>query len=92
MATVRINEDLAAEIDKITLSPAGEQMGFRSRADFVTEAVRDFIRSDMTPVYIPGDLMKLVDRTVQTRKRWVSGQNFIIECINLRLKELEVTK
>jgi len=89
LSTVRIAENLASEIDRIVQSDAGKNMGFRSRADFVTNAVRDFMRQDLTPVYVPAEIVRLVNDLVEHRKRWTSVQEFVLEAVKLRLREYE---
>jgi len=90
LSTVRISENLAAEIDRIVNSQVGKAMGFRSRADFVTTAIRDFIEQDLTPVYIPGELVNLISNLMKNRKRWTSVQDFVVEAVKMRLREYEV--
>ncbi len=90
LSTVRISENLAAEVDRILQTEVGKALGFRSRADFVTTAIRDFLREDLTPVYLPGDLVRLINDLIKTRKRWVSTEEFVIEAVKERLKEYEV--
>ena len=88
-STVRIAEGLAKKIDEVVKSDLGRSMGFRSRADFVTTAIRDFMREDLTPIYIPGEIVKMVRDLIEHRKAWSSVEEFIIEAVKLRLKEYE---
>ena len=88
-STVRISEDLAGAIDEAVNSEDGRKLGFRSRADFVTKAVRDFVERDLTPVYLPGDLIKNVQELVKARKLWVSTQALIEEAVKDKLRQYE---
>jgi metal-responsive CopG/Arc/MetJ family transcriptional regulator len=66
LSTVRIHEDLAKTIDEIIKSDIGKKYGFRSRADFVTRACREYIE-EVHPrfehVNMMDDNVKVVDYT-----------------------------
>ena len=90
LSTVRFSENLAAKIDALVKSELGKTMGFRSRADFVTQAIRDYMREDLTPVHIPSEILRLINTLVKDSGKWTSNQDYIIEAIRIRLREHNV--
>ncbi len=64
LATVRVHKDLAETIDQIINSDIGKKYGFRSRADFVTKALREYL-DKVYPRFkhlnMVGDNVKVVD-------------------------------
>ena len=66
LSTVRIHKDLAKTIDDIIKSEIGKKYGFRSRADFVTRACREYL-DEVYPRFehlnMMDDNVKVVDFT-----------------------------
>jgi len=89
-ATARIPEALAKTIDDFIQSPKGKVLGFRSRADFVTRAARNYLEKNVIPIDISTELLTEIDDIIERKKfGYRSREDFIYDSIRRRLEELK---
>jgi metal-responsive CopG/Arc/MetJ family transcriptional regulator len=89
-ATARISENLAGTIDEFIKSGRAKQLGYRSRADFVTRAVRNYLEENVFPIDIPGEIIAEIDAVIEKKRHgYRSREEFIHDSIRRRLEELK---
>lgn len=89
-STTRIRTSLAKAIDEFIHSEEAKHLGFRSRAEFVSEACRNYLDKNMGPVDVPMELLREIDNIVKGKRfGYRSREDFVQDSVRRRLDELK---